>query len=127
MTDQPHTTADSLDALSDEIRQLRVDLADTRAELRDQTSEARKQTMNTRIAIGLVFVLLACTIAGAFQVSLANSRAIQSNNMRWCPLLLSIGPRPGAPLPAGDKQQQEYAIQTRALIRDLSHQYGCIK
>lgn len=117
--------AESLDALSAETAQLRNDLAETRAELHAQTQEAQRQTANTRIGIGLVVLLLACTIAAAFQVSLENSRAIAENNLRWCPVVAPLAPRPGDPPPQGTPAQVERSLRIRVAFTNLVHDFGC--
>ena len=104
--------------LGDDTRQLRRELSQVKREL-------RRQVLNTRMTVAGAFLLLVAIAVGAFVVSLDNRRAIAENNLRWCPLLLTLGPRPGAPPPAGTAVQREYASETRRLISELSEGYGC--
>jgi hypothetical protein len=119
------TIADTLDSLTSEAQTLRAELADTRIELVNQTREARRQTITTRIAIGLVFVLLACTIAAAFQVSLDNTRQIAANNRKFCPIVSSFAPQPGDPAPAGNAAQVARAERIRDNFTQLVKVFNC--
>ncbi len=92
-----HGVYDALQRLTGETTVLRTDLADTRTELRSGNAEAKKQTTNTRIGIGLIFVLLACTIAAVLTMTVANQRAIEANNRKFCPLIGLLGPSSSAP------------------------------
>ena len=125
---------DSLDNLASETQSLRDELLSTRTELTEQTREARRQTISTRIAIGLVFVLLACTIAAAFQVTLQNAevarnntRMIQENNRKFCPIILGLAPQPGDVAPPGTPAQQARSLRIRTTFSALANDpaFGC--
>lgn len=115
----------SLNNLSDDTRKLRTDMADVKREL-------RKQVVDTRLAISgalLVVIIVAVAALGLTisnrQVAEANKRAIEANNRLWCPLLVRLAPRQGAPPPAGTPEQVQYALETRRLLKELAINHGC--
>jgi hypothetical protein len=118
--------------LGDNTRELRGGLNRVRSEL-------HQQTINTRMAIGIVVLVI--VVAGLLIASLAinsrrdadrlaevvaeNQEAIRRSEAKWCPLLDRLAPRAGAPTPAGSPEQREYALETRRLLADLAQQNGC--
>lgn len=112
------TLTESVNHLTEESHAIRDELGHLREEM-------RRKTMTTRLAIGAVFVLLACVLVAAFQVSLDNRRAIEESQRRWCPVVEPLAPRPGDPEPVGTTEQKERSQRIRRAFGELVRDFGC--
>jgi hypothetical protein len=112
------TLTESVDRLEQESHRVRDELTAVREEL-------RRKTMTTRLAIGAVTLLMACTIVAAFQVSLDNKRQIDESQRRWCPVVEPLAPRASDPPPVGTPEQQERSQRIRTAFAQLVKEFGC--
>lgn len=112
-----------IQTLTESVDRLKTETHDLRDHVQNLEEELRRQTAATRLAIGAVFLLLACTIVAAFMVTLDNKRDIEANNRRWCPVVEPLAPRPGDPEPAGTPEQKERSLRIRVAFADLAHEW----
>lgn len=122
----PQTLTESVDALARQAQDLRAELAAFRVEMTEQNDlqaetnrnirlDIRRKTVTTRIALALGFVLLLCSVGAAFQVSLQNTRQIDANNQKFCPLVMILVTGPPRTTPAGIIMQKKAAEMARGL------------
>lgn len=99
---------DRLDELTDEVPRLSAAVA-------EQALETRRRT---RLLWGALLVG-ALILAGMIAVTLDNSRAIDANNQKLCPILSLLIPRPGDAQPQTPRGQE---VASRAsLVYEAYH------
>lgn len=112
---------DSVDHLTEETSRLRSDVMGTREELVRQSALMRKQMVSTRLVMVAMFVVLLCSVAAAFTVSLKNGEAIAENNKKFCPLVLILVPQPGVPVATTTR-----GIQIGRDALRIAKEFGCL-
>jgi hypothetical protein len=108
----------TLDDVVTSVDRLTDEGADIRAELRRRT-----RALWVAITVGAILVLVFLTAAVA--VSVNYDKRIEANNLRWCPVVLPLAPRPGDPKPAGSPEQVERALRIRSAFSKLVDDFGC--
>lgn len=96
----------SVDRLANETHSLRADV--------------RKRT--AALWVGVLACALAVIVIGAiaFTVGLSNRRAIQENNLRWCPMVAVLLPAPGETAPTTERGRILVAN-----AKQLYQDFGC--
>jgi hypothetical protein len=108
----------SVDALSNEASALRTELQRTNTQL-------RKRTRALWVAVSLLAAVLIVVVISAYRVQADFRAAIDRNNLRWCPVVEPLAPRPGDPPPAGTPEQQDRSNRIRVAFEQLTRDFGC--
>lgn len=70
----------------------------------------------------LASALVVAFLGGAM---LDNRRQIAANNLRWCPVVEPIAPRPGDPPPKGTPEEVRRALRIRSAFSKLVGDFKC--
>lgn len=92
--------AESLSELNRNISHLTKDWDLLRKEVH---REIRQRTLTVWLSLGASLVLIAVMAGLAFDIGRDNSREIDENNMRWCPLVSLLIPAEGDPAPTTER------------------------
>lgn len=104
----------------DKIDELRIAVNRLAGEAAELRAEVARKTRSLWVGLVGLFLVTMAVLGSAYVVTIENSKAIESNNRKLCPMVTVLIPRPGEPLPS--------TVRGRLVVEraeKVAHDLGC--